>query len=69
MGAAEEVDYAIKPENATPNISMSDFPLLLKNYDKRTCTSQGGEKILLTLTSQSLYDRTTSHPFHLDVLP
>ena len=44
MGAAEEADYAIKPENATPNISMSDFPLLLKNYDKRTCTSPSGEK-------------------------
>ena len=34
MGAAEEADYSIKPENATPTIPMSEFPLLLKNYDK-----------------------------------
>jgi hypothetical protein len=42
MGTAEDVDYAIKPENATPSIPMSEFPLLLKNYDKRTRTSVGG---------------------------
>jgi hypothetical protein len=35
MAAAEEAEYTIKPENATATISMSEFPLLLKNYDKR----------------------------------
>jgi H/ACA ribonucleoprotein complex subunit 4 len=32
---AEEVDYAIKPENVTSVIPTSEWPLLLKNYDKR----------------------------------
>ena len=31
----EEVDYAIKPENVTSVIPTSEWPLLLKNYDKR----------------------------------
>lgn len=31
----EDIDYAIKPEAATPSISTSDWPLLLKDYDKR----------------------------------
>ncbi|KAE8348331.1 pseudouridine synthase [Aspergillus coremiiformis] len=30
----EEMDYTIKPEAGTSNISTSDWPLLLKNYDK-----------------------------------
>ncbi|KAJ9634785.1 centromere/microtubule-binding protein cbf5 [Knufia peltigerae] len=30
----QEVDYAIKPENVTPVIPTSEWPLLLKNYDK-----------------------------------
>jgi hypothetical protein len=34
MGVAEEAEYTIKPENATATIPMSEFPLLLKNYDK-----------------------------------
>jgi hypothetical protein len=34
MGAAEEVEYSIKPENSTPAIPTSEWPLLLKNYDK-----------------------------------
>ena len=34
MGAAEEGDFAIKPENAAPPIPTSEWPLLLKNYDK-----------------------------------
>lgn len=32
---AEEVEYSIKPENVTPAIPTSEWPLLLKNYDKR----------------------------------
>jgi len=35
MGKGEEVDYSIKPEAVTPAISTADWPLLLKNYDKR----------------------------------
>lgn len=30
----EDVDFAIKPEAVTPNIPTSEWPLLLKNYDK-----------------------------------
>ena len=30
-----EVDYAIKPQNLTPAVDTSDWPLLLKSYDKR----------------------------------
>ncbi|KAE8334697.1 hypothetical protein BDV24DRAFT_156659 [Aspergillus arachidicola] len=32
--AKEEMDYTIKPESGASNISTSDWPLLLKNYDK-----------------------------------
>lgn len=35
---AEEVEYLIKPENVTPAIPTSEWPLLLKNYDKRKIT-------------------------------
>ncbi|KEF60335.1 centromere/microtubule-binding protein cbf5 [Exophiala aquamarina CBS 119918] len=34
MGKVEELDYSIKPENVTPQIPTSEWPLLLKNYDK-----------------------------------
>ncbi|KAJ9273513.1 hypothetical protein DTO212C5_587 [Paecilomyces variotii] len=34
MAAAENGDFAIKPEAVTPNIPTSEWPLLLKNYDK-----------------------------------
>ena len=47
MGAAEEADYSIKPENATPAIPTSEWPLLLRNYDK--CTSPNGGGGLYTL--------------------
>ncbi|KAL2003887.1 hypothetical protein VTN02DRAFT_1736 [Thermoascus thermophilus] len=32
--AKEDVDYTIKPEAVTPSIPTSEWPLLLKNYDK-----------------------------------
>jgi H/ACA ribonucleoprotein complex subunit 4 len=32
---AEEEDYSIKPQAATPALDTSTWPLLLKNYDKR----------------------------------
>ena len=35
MGVAEEGDYSIKPENVAPPIPTSEWPLLLKSYDKR----------------------------------
>ena len=34
MGVAEEAEYSIKPENVGPKYDYSDWPLLLKNYDK-----------------------------------
>ena len=34
-GAKEEIDYTIKPEAGANNISTAEWPLLLKNYDKR----------------------------------
>lgn len=30
-----EEDYSIKPQAATPALDTSNWPLLLKNYDKR----------------------------------
>lgn len=36
--AKEEIDYTIKPEAGANNISTADWPLLLKNYDKRMLT-------------------------------
>lgn len=32
----QEMDYAIKPEAVNPTISTEGWPLLLKNYEKRT---------------------------------
>jgi hypothetical protein len=34
--AKEAVDYTIKPEATASTINTEDWPLLLKNYDKRT---------------------------------
>ena len=36
--AKEEMDYAIKPEASSSKIDTSEWPLLLKNYDKRMFT-------------------------------
>ena len=33
--ANDEADYAIKPEVATPSLETSQWPLLLKGYDRR----------------------------------
>ena len=33
--AQPDVDYTIKPQATTPAVDTSDWPLLLKNYDKR----------------------------------
>ena len=41
-GAAQakgDVEYSIKPETVTPAIPTSEWPLLLKNYDKRAFLS------------------------------
>lgn len=35
MGEVEKGDFSIKPENVATPINYADFPLLLKNYDKR----------------------------------
>ncbi|KIW27437.1 centromere/microtubule-binding protein cbf5 [Cladophialophora immunda] len=34
MAKVAEADFSIKPENITPQIPTSEWPLLLKNYDK-----------------------------------
>ena len=34
--SSQEMDYAIKPEALTPSIPTSEWPLLLKDYDKCT---------------------------------
>lgn len=36
--AKEEMDYTIKPEASAANISTSEWPLLLKNYEQRKCS-------------------------------
>jgi hypothetical protein len=69
MGAAEEADYTIKPENATPTIPMSEFPLLLKNYDKRKVYLCDGWNITLTVDLQFLYEQIISHLSLLAVPP
>jgi hypothetical protein len=61
MDVVEKAEYTIKPENATPSIPMSEFPLLLKNYDKREDISATGENIILTVKLQYLYEPTISH--------
>lgn len=33
--AAEDAEYTIVPENTKPAVNTSEWPLLLKNYDKR----------------------------------
>lgn len=35
MADQTQIDYAIKPEAVAPAIPTSEWPLLLKNYDKR----------------------------------
>ncbi|KAI5479596.1 centromere microtubule binding protein cbf5 [Pseudohyphozyma bogoriensis] len=34
MAAVEQDDYALKPESVTPKLNTSQWPLLLKNYDR-----------------------------------
>lgn len=51
---AQEEEHIIKPQATTPAANTSDWPLLLKNYDKREdATSQSvldsGVNILLTV--------------------
>jgi H/ACA ribonucleoprotein complex subunit 4 len=35
----QDDDFAIKPQAVTPALDTSNWPLLLKNYDKRTMRS------------------------------
>jgi len=35
VATSKEVDYSIKPQASVPALDTSDWPLLLKNYDKR----------------------------------
>lgn len=34
LAKGQEVDYTIKPEASTPAVDTSDWPLLLKNYNR-----------------------------------
>jgi H/ACA ribonucleoprotein complex subunit 4 len=34
---ADEDNQIIKPEQISPNVNTSDWPLLLKNWDQRKC--------------------------------
>jgi hypothetical protein len=45
VATQEIADFSIKPESVTPSIPTSEWPLLLKNYDKR-------ESRLLQVVSQ-----------------
>lgn len=36
---AQEDEHVIKPQSTTPAADTSDWPLLLKNYDKRAHSS------------------------------
>ena len=38
---AEEDEQVIKPQATTPTVNTSDWPLLLKNYERRTCPCGG----------------------------
>jgi hypothetical protein len=61
MGAAEEPEYSIKPENVTPAIPTSEWPLLLKNYDKCTISAHSA----ITELSLTMVDSTRAHrPLH-----
>jgi hypothetical protein len=53
MSKVEDADFSIKPENVTPNIPTSEWPLLLKNYDK--CTSLRFKCMRLELTQTLQY--------------
>lgn len=42
----DEEDYSIKPTAVTPSLDTSNWPLLLKNYDKREYTAREKRMIL-----------------------
>ena len=50
----QDMDYAIKPEAVSPNISAEEWPLLLKNYDK--CTFSWKRK------EENMREKKTSSP-------
>jgi hypothetical protein len=45
-----EMDYAIKPEASVPTVNTEDWPLLLKNYEKRTLVPKTPCLTMPTLT-------------------
>ena len=46
----KEAEYSIKPENVTPALDTSTWPLLLRNYDKRELCFPIVLKLGLTIT-------------------
>jgi hypothetical protein len=60
-------DYAIKPQADTPAIDTSEWPLLLKNFDKRACRPDLEPRYisafrLLMFSLQCTSGRATSRP-------
>ncbi len=67
MAKVEEIDFSIKPENVTPAIPTSEWPLLLKNYDKRELLrprSPAQCAVKLTSPKQSWFGLAISLPSH-----
>lgn len=59
--ANDEADYSIKPEAATPALNTSDWPLLLKGYDKRNFALNASISLLRSLTLSSPRPYGTFH--------
>lgn len=54
-GAAEEDEQIIKPQATAPAVDTSEWPLLLKNYERRTSpceTSRPGASWSLSLVGE-----------------
>lgn len=61
---ADPADYAIKPEQLVPTLDAKDWPLLLKNYDKRMILHENRLAAIFKLMNrQSLFELAILHPF------
>jgi hypothetical protein len=60
--SSQEMDYAIKPEALTPSIPTSEWPLLLKDYDK--CTLPKKRKKGTNADFVSGYSAGPNRPLH-----
>ena len=72
MGAksgSDEVEYTIRPENSAPTVDTSQWPLLLKNYDKRKLLLEMFAQAPETDSMQSLYEPGISRLFPAAAIP